>query len=163
MIRAETDSAIEHELRCWPPFYGEIALGRKTFEVRLNDRQFRMLDTLHLREWLPATYEASRQTLLAQGFSKGEAEETADQAAYTGRSVRKMVGYILHGVDPALADMEARHAGIAPGHVVMSLVPTVDESRAKREAWDRRLADMRAADGLPPLGTGISVTGGKTR
>ena len=162
-MRAEHDAPVEHELKCWPPFYGEIAMGRKTFEVRLNDREFRMLDTLRLREWLPAKYEAERTRLLGEGYSREEAGEIAGDLAYSGREIAKRIGYILYAVDPAHADMEGRHAGIATGYVVMSLIPTIDESAAKREAWDRRLSDKRAADGLPPLGIGVGPDGKASR
>ena len=42
-----------HDLKCWPKFYNEIAMGRKTVEVRNNDRGFKTGDVLTLREWDP--------------------------------------------------------------------------------------------------------------
>jgi hypothetical protein len=38
-----------HEFKTVPPFYGEIAEGRKRFEIRRNDRDFRAGDFLYLR------------------------------------------------------------------------------------------------------------------
>lgn len=58
----------EHELKCWPEFYDEVASGRKTFEIRQNDRGFEVGDVLLLNEFKPDT-------------------------GYTGRSVRRLVTY----------------------------------------------------------------------
>lgn len=46
-----------HELKCWPEYFDAVADGRKAFEVRRNDRDFRKGDELHLLEWLPITQQ----------------------------------------------------------------------------------------------------------
>ncbi len=113
---------IEHELKVWPPYYGEVQTGRKTFEARRNDRDYRMLDILRLREFDPN----------APGPAGG-------LGAYTGRECRRMVGYILHGLaDPVLGDMEAAHASIAPGYVILSLVSVPRDVGAELAAWRER-------------------------
>jgi hypothetical protein len=61
----------EHDLKTWPEFFRLVCSGEKTFEVRYNDRSFRVGDTLLLREW-----------------KSGE---------YTGQSTRRIVTYILTG------------------------------------------------------------------
>jgi hypothetical protein len=47
-----------HELKTWPEFFAAIRDGRKRFEYRLNDRNYRDGDVLVLREWnrLTETY-----------------------------------------------------------------------------------------------------------
>lgn len=60
-----------HELKTWPVFYEKIIDGSKPFEVRNNDRNFKVGDVLFLREYDP------------------------DAEAYTGRSCQKEVTYIL--------------------------------------------------------------------
>ena len=45
---------IVHELKCWPEPFLEIALGRKTCELRYDDRQYKPGDVLILRHWTPA-------------------------------------------------------------------------------------------------------------
>ncbi len=61
----------EHDLKCWPEFWDNLESGRKTFEIRIDDRGFGLGDTLLLREWRPV-------------------EQT-----YTGREVRRTVTHLL--------------------------------------------------------------------
>jgi len=63
----------EHDLKTWPDQYRAILDGRKTFEVRLNDRAFDVGDTLLLKEWDPSP------------------------CGYTHREQRVRVTYILRG------------------------------------------------------------------
>jgi hypothetical protein len=67
-----------HELKCWPDFYEALVNDFKTFEVRKNDRDFQVDDTLHLREWNPAN------------------------RAYTGRELLAVVLYVMDLADPFL-------------------------------------------------------------
>lgn len=64
---------MEHELKTWMPYFGEVLVGHKTFEVRKNDRDFQVGDTLILREWAD------------------------DKKEYTGRKLARRVTYILNG------------------------------------------------------------------
>ena len=42
-----------HELKCWPVFFDDIAAGAKKFEIRKNDRDFRVGDKLILFKYDP--------------------------------------------------------------------------------------------------------------
>lgn len=44
-----------HKLKVWPEYFELILSGEKRFEVRENDRDFKVGDHLMLREWNPAT------------------------------------------------------------------------------------------------------------
>lgn len=67
----------EHALKTWPVFFDDVLSGRKTFEVRKNDRNFQEGDTLLLEEWAPDAYGPS--------------------GAYTGRKMRVVVRSVLRG------------------------------------------------------------------
>ena len=45
-----TDGRI-HDLKVAPPFFDDIQMGRKNFEVRKDDRSFQAGDSLNLQEW----------------------------------------------------------------------------------------------------------------
>jgi len=67
-----------HELKAWPEFFGPLKRGTKKFELRYNDRNFRVGDTLRLREW-------------------------DNKTGYTGRELSMTVTFLLHG-EPWLSD-----------------------------------------------------------
>lgn len=46
-----------HELKTWPEFYKKVISGEKPFEMRKDDRGFKVDDVLLLREWSPETEE----------------------------------------------------------------------------------------------------------
>jgi len=61
-----------HDLKCWIDPFNAVASGKKRFEFRLNDRNYKVGDELILREWDPVN------------------------KCYTGRPViRRYITYIL--------------------------------------------------------------------
>lgn len=60
-----------HALKTLPPWWDHVASGLKSFEVRLDDRGYKVGDILELREW-------------------GTGED-----GYSGRSVRKTITYVM--------------------------------------------------------------------
>jgi len=66
----------EHDLKCWPRPFQALYDGTKTFEYRLNDRDFEVGDTLRIKEWNP---------------------DIGDGGQYTGRELKVAVTYILRG------------------------------------------------------------------
>lgn len=63
----------EHHLKTWTEYYEAVENGSKTFEVRLNDRDFKAGDLLVLEEW------------------------DRVNGVYTGRSCERTVSFILTG------------------------------------------------------------------
>lgn len=61
----------KHELKIWPQYFRAVWDGTKTFEIRSNDRDFKVGDMLVLREFDP------------------------DDNEYTGSAICKKVSYIL--------------------------------------------------------------------
>ena len=62
-----------HELKTWPEYFQAVKYGFKNFEIRENDRDYKMGDILELREWEPKTGQ------------------------YSGDKLIKRVNYIMHG------------------------------------------------------------------
>jgi hypothetical protein len=67
--------AREHDLKTWPAPFREVRSGAKRFEIRKNDRDYRVGDTLRLREWSDVA------------------------CVYTGPEVSARVTYLLAGAD----------------------------------------------------------------
>ncbi len=62
-----------HDLKISPQYYEAVISGEKKFELRKNDRGFKVGDTVNLREW-----------------SNGQ---------YSGRQPKYRIGYLLSGYD----------------------------------------------------------------
>jgi len=62
-----------HELKIHPEYFEQVIKGKKKFEIRKNDRDYKVYDWLELNEYDPIKQE------------------------YTGRNTKMMVTYILHG------------------------------------------------------------------
>lgn len=60
-----------HELKILPQWFADVLTGKKNFEIRRNDRDFKVGDYLLLKEW--------------------------DKGRYTGREVKKRIQYIYFG------------------------------------------------------------------
>lgn len=61
-----------HELKTWRSYFHSLADGSKTFEIRRNDRDFRIGDELWLRETC-----------------------SPGNGSYTGRETRRTISHIL--------------------------------------------------------------------
>lgn len=56
----------KHNLKIWPEYFKQSQLGYKNFELRLNDRDFRIGDILLLREWDPEIKEYTSEYLIRE-------------------------------------------------------------------------------------------------
>lgn len=65
-----------HKLKIWPEYFELVINEKKSFEVRKNDRDFKVGDMLILREWNPETEK------------------------YTGSHIHRRVTYILRSPNP---------------------------------------------------------------
>ena len=63
----------EHELKIWSEPFDAVSCGRKNFEIRRNDRAFKVGDTLRLREFNPEDH------------------------TYSGREVKRVITYMIVG------------------------------------------------------------------
>jgi Domain of unknown function (DUF3850) len=60
------DRPVIHELKTWPVPFQAVLDGKKLYELRKNDRGYRVGDILHLREWDPDTEHYSGRSLRAR-------------------------------------------------------------------------------------------------
>lgn len=81
-----------HELKTLPDYFNAVLDGRKTFEIRKNDRDFAVGDTLILIEWIP------------------------QYRLPTGRQQRCEITYILEGND------ETEQYGLMKGFCILSII-----------------------------------------
>jgi hypothetical protein len=68
---------VTHDLKCWPEVYAAVVSGVKRFEIRQDDRGYRVGDALHLREWSPDTGYTGRSghytvTIIVAGWGLPE-------------------------------------------------------------------------------------------
>ena len=47
---------MKHNLKILPEYFDAIVSGKKTFEVRFNDRDYQVDDILLLQEWVDGQY-----------------------------------------------------------------------------------------------------------
>jgi hypothetical protein len=40
-----------HEIKCWPVFFEHAIKGLKSFEIRINDRDYKVGDMIRVREY----------------------------------------------------------------------------------------------------------------
>ena len=74
-----------HELKIYTDFFNAVISGKKTFEIRKNDRNYKVGDMLALNEW--------------------------DWDAYTGNSCLVYVDYIMESPEYVKEDIQNRRAG----------------------------------------------------
>lgn len=67
-----------HELKCWPEYFQPVVRVEKPFEVRKNDRDYKVGDILYMREFVPQT------------------------GMYTGQHCLRRITYVLDGYDALL-------------------------------------------------------------
>jgi hypothetical protein len=127
-------NAATHELKCRPRFYEHIESGKKLFEIRYNDRNYQVGDTLFIREFEP--YDGT----------------------YSGRECRKKItyitdweqppGYVVMGLAPSRAN-EAIAELVKLANSVVEIEPNQHDKRcacihcSARETLARTLAILK--------------------
>jgi hypothetical protein len=119
--------AMLHDLKCWPEFFEAIFDGRKNFEVRKDDRKFRVGDLLLLREWSP-------NRLYGGG-------------SYSGRTLQRRVTYVMHGMGNV--GVIGPQRGVSLGFVVLGLADSPAAEATLDLARDPDRAKPRDDGGAP--------------
>jgi Domain of unknown function (DUF3850) len=85
-----------HHLKTWPEYFGRVKNGDKPFEIRKNDRDYKVGDELLLQEFVPEGYYA---------------EDAKQEPYFTGQVCHRKITYILNG----------GQFGIEKGYVALGL------------------------------------------
>ena len=78
-----------HELKCLPEYFEALAAGKKTFDIRKNDRGFQVGDLIALNEYLPDgdLYDITKSE---EPFSR-----RTENGSYSGRHQLYQITYVL--------------------------------------------------------------------
>lgn len=98
---------ITHELKCHPEPFQAVVDGTKPFEWRKDDRDYRVGDTLLLREWEPGLAAVVIDTENEYGVE-------CVPMGYTGRECSRVVTYIIRegfGIPEGYCIMGLAHQG----------------------------------------------------
>jgi len=57
---------MKHKLKTWNPYFSDIVEGKKTFEIRKNDRNYKVGDQLLLQEYDRTSSEYMQRTCLCE-------------------------------------------------------------------------------------------------
>lgn len=94
-----------HKLKTWPEYFDAILRGVKTFEIRKNDRNFKVGDKLNLLEW-----DTGRDPRCPRHeYILADESCTCQPGRFTGRKHKVKVTY--------LTEWDQK-----PGNVVMAIV-----------------------------------------
>lgn len=79
-----------HHVKVLPKYFRALLLGDKNFELRKNDRNYKVGDVLVLKEWVQNDYEDLSPMIGLTSF-------IADYSGYTGAKMERVVSYVLEG------------------------------------------------------------------
>lgn len=105
-----------HRLKTWPALFEAIKTGRKTFDLRENDRNFREGDILNFREWEPRT------------------------ELYTGREINKKIGFMIQGE----WGLKTRSCAMSLLDCSGAATPEPPPTPGKTDIWPLVLDDIQA-------------------
>lgn len=91
----------KHELKTLTEFFPPLIRGEKTFEIRVNDRDYKVGDVLHLREWIPCPECNGTRRVWPEGKRGAshhclECSDMPHPGIYTGEECERVVTYITN-------------------------------------------------------------------
>jgi hypothetical protein len=94
-IPGESRQRLNHDLKTWPIYFQPVFDGRKTFELRNNDRGFNEGDSLTLSEFVPC----AKCNGSGREWDNGDMIECckSPHGNYTGRALTRRVTFVLNG------------------------------------------------------------------
>jgi len=121
---------MEHELKILPQYFKSVKDGSKPFEIRKNDRDYKVGDTLILKE-----YDLENMIHVPGGIIGG----------YTGQEITKEITYILeggqYGLEEGYCILGLKQEGITLKNINLNGI-TLDEqsTKAKEEIYEFEVA-----------------------
>jgi hypothetical protein len=101
-----------HELKCWPEYFQATFIGLKKFDLRRNDRGFKVGDMIKLRE-----YEPPKPQVQGERYA-------GPIGTYTGRVLHQRICYMLEGVGGSETGVIAPLKGLERGFVILGYMDT---------------------------------------
>lgn len=101
---------MKHELKTWPEFFRACRSGDKTFELRYNDRDYKVGDELELNEFEPCRGCGGKKRVHWTNEDVACPDCYGTGGRYTGQRSFHTVTYVLH-----------EHPGIYRGYVILGL------------------------------------------
>lgn len=93
----QTDMSVEHELKTLPEYFENVWQSRKRFEIRKNDRNYKVGDTLMLLEYNPAVigseFTGSKKRVLVN-FILENVPQLGLQVGYCIMGIDGIAGYV---------------------------------------------------------------------
>ena len=102
-----TSTSGTHHLKSHPRYFKDACDGSRPFEIRLDDRDFRVWDKVVLLEWDPERWKKRE----ASGHTGREVD------GYTGRELTGVITCVTRGVDLLSVDADI----IRDGYVVLGI------------------------------------------
>lgn len=115
-----------HDLKTWPAEFSEVTTGRKTFEWRLNDRDFLPGDLLLLREWEPTAESYTGRVVLRKITQMSDGHREPFEGIPDG--------YAILSIQPALDDHPVRWLQMTTGSVYSPAPPHPESALHWNEA-----------------------------
>lgn len=135
-----------HVLKCHPHFFAAIVEGKKTFEIRRDDRKYRVGDTMTLREYDPSF-----------GFTRKETGPFEIVYLMTAEDFPAILpGFVIMGLgglpDTVTIRLEAEDVAKTVGEVIAELpvVKALEQCNDYREIAGLPKPDVCARCGVGP-------------
>jgi uncharacterized protein DUF3850 len=86
-----------HHVKCWMQYFDDVDRGEKRFDLRRNDRNYKVDDQITLQEWDPTLGE------------------------YTGRRLTFRICYVLQGDETGWSAASPPLQGLHAGYAILGL------------------------------------------
>lgn len=87
-----------HELKILPKYFEDVSAGRKNFEIRRNDRDFKVGDVLVLKEYYRGKFTGKEVNRVVEYIYKGDGSYgLSEEFCILGLRVNPVIKYNVKG------------------------------------------------------------------